>query len=122
MEPGFSRPALAAAAAVSCLLTTACGSFSIWPFGDSAPERSRVPSDATEYQCAGGKRFYLRSMDGGNSTWVILSDREFRLDKVASAGATRFGNGVTTLEINGSEASLSDGSATSYTACKVAGK
>jgi membrane-bound inhibitor of C-type lysozyme len=121
MERGFSRPALAAAA-VSCLLMTACGSFSIWPFGGTAQERSRVPSDATEYQCPGGKRFYLRAMDGGNSTWVILPDREFRLDKVDSAGGTRFGNGVTVLELNAGEASLSDGSATAYTGCKAAGK
>lgn len=120
MDRGFSRPALAAAA-VSCLLLTACGSFSIWPFGDSAPERSRVPSDATEYQCAGGKRFYVRSMDGGNSAWVILTEREFRLDKVASEGGTRYGNGVTVLDLQAGEASLSDGSATSYTGCKAAG-
>ena len=121
MERGFSRPALVAAAA-SCLLLTACGGFSIWPFGGSAPERSRVPSDATEYQCAGGKYFYLRSMDGGNSAWVILREREFRLDKIDSAGGTRYGNGVAVLELNASEASLSDGSTTSYTGCKVAGK
>ncbi len=120
MEPQFSRAALAAA--VSCLLLTACGGFSIWPFGGSAPERSRVPSDATEYQCAGGKYFYLRSMDGGNSAWVILREREFRLDKIDSAGGTRYGNGVAVLELNASEASLSDGSTTSYTGCKVAGK
>lgn len=95
-----------------------CGSVKVWPFGDDAPrERSRVPADAVEYQCPGGKRFHVRWLDGGGSAWLILPDREVRLDR--SGTATRYGNGITTLDVEGGTATLSDRALT-LTGCKTA--
>ena len=110
--------------ALACLvlLMTGCGSVNLWPFGsDTGPERSRAPANATEYQCDAGKRFYARYLDGGGAAWVILPEREFRLDKVAAASGTRYSNGSATLEVNGNEAALTDAPAISFTGCKSAG-
>ena len=104
---------------IAILLLSACSTpnISIWPFGgDKTVERSRIPANATEYQCAAGKRFYVRQLDGGNSVWLILAEREVRLDK--SGAATRYSNGIAVLELNGAEAKLTDGTV-AYTGCKV---
>jgi len=120
MNNRFVRPALPAIACL-CLLLAGCGSVSVdnlWPFGVKEQDGARVPADATEYQCAGGKGFYLRYLDNRGAAWIIFPDREFRLDKVGSSG-TRFSNGMASLDIRGDEATLTDGSAISLTGCKI---
>lgn len=104
------------------LLVAGCSSIDWWPFGsEAAPERSRAPLNATEYRCDAGKRFYARYLDSGGAAWVILPEREFRLDKVAAASGTRYSNGRATLEVNGNEAALADPPAISFTGCKGVG-
>ena len=117
------RPTRAAAMpllACLALIAGGCSNISVWPFGgEKAQNRSRPPANATEFQCSGNKRFYVRYLDNGNAAWVILPEREFRLDKIAAAD-TRYGNGSTTLDVNGNEATLAIGSAASYQGCKSA--
>ena len=111
------RSALALAAA--CLVAAGCSNVPLWPFGgDGARERSRTPSDATEFLCEGGKRLYVRTQNQGASVWVILPEREFRLDRSASAEGGTYSNGQTTLVVNGAEAALSEGAAVLYGGCK----
>ncbi|MBI4206741.1 MAG: MliC family protein [Betaproteobacteria bacterium] len=122
MDKKSSRPALPALVCL-CLVLPACGSISLWPFGGEKSEIATRTSNATEYQCAGGKRFHLRDLDNGSAAWIIFPDREFRLNKVVtSAAGTRYSNGATTLDMSGGEATLTDGSAVSFTGCKPAGK
>ncbi|MFA7270051.1 MAG: hypothetical protein WC073_11950 [Sterolibacterium sp.] len=109
------------------LLLSACSSVNLWPFGrEEVRERSRTPSNASEYKCAGEKRFYLRSLDNGGAAWLILADREVRLDKTAStasatsAAGTNYSNGITVLNLNGDEATLTDGAANTFSNCKKA--
>ena len=91
----------------------------LWPFGTkTAQERSRTPANATEYQCAAGKRFYVRTLEGGGAVWLILPEREVRLEKLGSDTGTRYSNGIAVLELNGSDATLKDGAAVSFTGCK----
>lgn len=109
-----SVPALAVLTSVAL---AGCGSLNVWPFGpEKLVERSRVPADATEYRCADGKRFHVRTIDAGAAAWLILPDREVRLDKAAAA--TRFSNGITTLEVDAGNATLTD-RATKLTGCKA---
>jgi membrane-bound inhibitor of C-type lysozyme len=98
------------------LLLAGCGGFNIWPFGSSGEIAPAAPPNSTEYRCTGGKGFYLRFLDKG-AAWVIFPDREFRLDAITSGPGTRFSNGIATLEINGNEATLTDGPSTTYAAC-----
>ena len=113
------------AAGLACipLLLAGCGEINVkkyLPFGnDTVQERSRAPANATEYQCAAGKRFYVRTLDGGAAAWLILPEREVRLDKVGSDSSLRYSNGIAVLEINGNEATLKDGATSSFTACKT---
>lgn len=112
-----------AVAACISLLLAGCGDVNVRkyiPFsGDAPQERSRTPQNATEYQCAGNKRFHLRMLDGGDAAWLILPEREFRLNKLAGS-ATRYSNGIAVLELGGGEATLTDGAAAPYTGCKSA--
>lgn len=120
MNPTRCSAALPAFLSLSVLVAGCSGVSAYLPFGEERNlERSRVPANALTYACAGGKRFYLRYLDNGGAAWVILPEREFRLDKVAGDGGTRFGNGKAELSINGEEATLSDGPTVSYNGCKI---
>lgn len=121
MDNKFIRLALPVLTGLSFLLS-GCGGVNIWPFsGEKNQDRLRTPSNATEYLCTGGKRFYIRYLDNGGAAWVIFPEREFRLDKVTFATGTRYSNGIATLDINGNEATLVDGPAISFAGCKAAG-
>ena len=105
------------------LLLSACGDMNLKkynPFGgDPVQERSRTPANATEYQCAAGKRIYVRTLEGGEAVWLILPERELRLDRIGSG--QRYSKGNTVLELNGNNATVSDGAAAIYSACKTGG-
>jgi len=112
--------------ATTALLTAAallagCGDMKmkVWPFGESGPrERSREPLNAAEYQCAAGKRFHLRMIDGGAAAWLILPEREVRLERIGGS-ATRYGKGGLVLELGADKSSLADGATTTYADCKT---
>lgn len=111
------------AGAAVALLLSACGDMSLKkynPFGgDPVQERSRTPANATEFQCTAGKRIYVRTLDAGEAVWLILPERELRVDRVGST--TRYSKGNTVLELNGNNATVSEGAAMTYTACKAGG-
>lgn len=107
---------------IAASLLTGCGEMKmkVWPFGDNAPrEHSRDPANAGEYQCAAGKRFHLRMIEGGAAAWLILPEREVRLERVGE-NATRYGKGSLLLELGAESASLVDGATISHVNCKVA--
>jgi len=92
---------------------TGCSSW--WPFGGSSEETNRVPAGAVEYVCAQGKRLYLRLPSDGNSAWVILPEREFRL---ARSAEERYTNATTTLSLPGDSATLDVEGQRLYADCK----
>lgn len=112
----------AAALLLTMALLAGCGDMKVkvWPFGDSGPrERSRDPANATEYQCTAGKRFYLRLIDGGAAAWLILPEREVRLERIGESG-TRYGKGALLLELGADNVSLVDGATITHVNCKAA--
>ena len=113
-------------AALTCatLALSACSSVSVdlWPFSSGKEQDlSRTPPGATAYTCEGGKRLFVRYLDDGAAAWVILPEREFRLNKIASTSATRYSNGSATLDIMDGGATLSDGAAVTHAGCKASG-
>jgi membrane-bound inhibitor of C-type lysozyme len=108
--------------AVLALMLSACGGVKVWPFdGGSSAAQTRTPENSTAYQCSGGKQFFVRLVDNGAAVWLIYPDREVSLAKMTGAG-TRYTNGVALLDMSGAEVTLADGTAVSYTGCKVVGK
>jgi hypothetical protein len=84
-----------------------------WPFGRSEGAAARIPAGATEYSCAEGKRLLVRFE--AKSAWVYFPDREFRLDQSADE---RYGNGVTTLSLQGDSAHLDTEGKRQFADCK----
>lgn len=100
------------AALAALALLAGCGEMTakVWPFGgETVRERPRGPADATEYRCAAGKRFHVRLLDGGAAAWLILPEREVRLER--DAGGTRYAKGGLALRLDGDAATLADGGA-----------
>ena len=107
--------AVAWIAVTLCFGLTGCESLNWW----SGPaEQSRIPRDATLYQCDAGKRLVVRYEDSGKSAMIIFPEREFRLDQVAGASGARYSNGRTTLHNKGEEATLEEGGTATYDNCK----
>jgi membrane-bound inhibitor of C-type lysozyme len=101
-------------------LTDKVSNVHLWPFGESkSHDRSYRPENASEYQCAANKKFFVRNMDNGESVWLILAEREVALAKVSKDSTKRYSNGVTTLTL-AAESTLEINATTSYTACKLA--
>jgi membrane-bound inhibitor of C-type lysozyme len=116
MHKYFSYPALA----IATLLLAACGGIDKYnPFSESKPVPAYKPENATEYQCANNKRFYVRKQDKSDAIWLIYPNREVNLDKVAGGSGTRYSNGIAILDINGTDATLNDGPTVAYTDCKA---
>jgi len=116
------RVTLAGTACISLLLS-ACGGVKLWPFGDdyATPERPRAPPNSTEYGCAANRHFFVRTLEGGAAVWLILPERELRLERLGAGGETRYAKGDTLLEINGNSATLKDGTAVVFADCKSGG-
>lgn len=115
---------ITSAAALACvtLLLAACSSVNLWPFGgDKEQDTSRAPEGATAYQCEGGKRLFVRYLDNGAAAWVILPEREFRLNKTTSGSGNRYSNGSATLDLMDGAATLADGAAVTHAGCKASG-
>ncbi len=103
-----TRRALTPICFLVAALLSGCGGVSLWPFGSSgSTERSRKPADATEYQCEGGKVFYVRNLDAG-AVWLIAPDRQIRLEKPAGETGTVYAAGKVRLEITPQNATLLD--------------
>ena len=101
---------------LACVLAAGC-SMSRWiPFG-SDEGRVVVPENAQRYQCGGNRSFYLRQL-GDKAVWLILADREIRLDR--RDGARAYGNGISTLVFDGDTAEFNDGPGGTYADCKPA--
>ncbi len=100
---------------VAGMLLGGCSSW--WPFGSSSGgERDRIPAGAAEYVCAEGKRLVVRVDEGGKSVWVFFPDREFRLQQIGSSD--RYGNGSTTLSLQGDGAQLDSDGSRQFADCK----
>lgn len=95
-----------------------CSSVEVWPFGEDTPVDRTIPANSIEYQCAEGKRFYIRNLDKGSAVWLILSDREVALSKVEGAGE-KYSNGVSTLTIQDGTARLEETPTSIYADCKI---
>ena len=92
-------------------------------FGRGSNGRSSIFWDHQQFgtQCEGGTRLFVRYLDNGAAAWVILPEREFRLNKATSTSGTRYSNGSATLDLKDGAATLSDGATVTHAGCKASG-
>jgi membrane-bound inhibitor of C-type lysozyme len=125
MRNGFfhkASPVLASMALFLAGCSTTSLDLNLWPFaGGKEQDLSRGPAGSTAYACEGGKRLFVRYLDNGTAAWVILPEREFRLNKAASASGTRYSNGSATLDIKDNVVALFDGATSTHAGCKASG-
>lgn len=101
------------------LTISACSSMDKYnPFSAEKAAETYKPANSTEYQCQGNMRFFVRMLSKENAAWLIYPNREVRLP-ATTEGSNRYSNGVAVLEINGNEATLTDGPNINYTECKA---
>lgn len=105
---------------VLTLFLAACGTFDHLPFMGDKQADAGQPRDAVRYDCKSGKRFYVRRLDKENALWVIYPDREVRFEKATDKSAQTYSNGSALLELNGNQASITDGTDVSFVSCKAA--
>ena len=75
------------------------------------------PKNSIQFKCAANKVFYLRYLEEKNAVWIILDDREFRLEKILDQD-NKFSNSMSNLEINPENTILNTSAKTSYEQCK----
>ena len=93
-----------------------CGTISeLWRGGPR--ELSRARPDVLELRCAGGRTLALRMEPASKAAWIVLPDREYRLDAVAG-DPTRYSNGRTVLLEQGGAMSLEEGGVASVSGCR----
>ena len=92
----------------------------LWSGGPQ--EQSRDRPGAVNYACDAGKKLTLLFDSPAKSAWVLLPDREYRLDAVASDSATRYSNGSTTVTVSGDEVTMEEKSLVTLANCRPAQK
>ena len=106
-----------AAAVAASLLLSACGlTERLWSSGPR--EISRQRAGALEYRCDANRTLTVLFDTADRSAWVLLPDREFRLDPAPGGG--RYTNGRSTLTVAADTLSLEEGAATTHANCKRA--
>lgn len=75
------------------------------------------PKNSIQFECAENKVFYLRYLEEKNAVWIILDDREFRLEKILDQD-NKFSNNMSNLEISPENTILNTSVKTSYEQCK----
>ena len=107
------------------ILTSSCSSLSIDKEKNKKlvsfdyEEVNLTPEDTTGFQCANNEIFYLRYLEENNAVWVILKDREFRLDKNDGGNDTyTYTNSTISLDINEDSAVIEIDSPTLYEECQ----
>jgi membrane-bound inhibitor of C-type lysozyme len=107
----------AAVVLLAAALTAGCRGGWV-PWSTERDTRNYTPPGATVYACATGGRLYVRFESDGKSAWVIQPDREFRLDRVASASGQQYANATTTLALKEEEALLQESGKILFSGCK----
>ena len=85
-------------------------------FSNEFEEKDPRPEDSIEYNCDKKKSFFLFYLNEGKSVWVILPDREFKLDQVSESQSI-YTNDITTLEISSENTQIKNEKEILYDQC-----
>ena len=85
-------------------------------FSNDINERNIRPEDSIKYNCDKKKTFFLLYLKEKKSVWVILPDREFRLNQIDETQAI-YTNDITTLEISPGQTQIENEKEILYSQC-----
>ena len=85
-------------------------------FSNDINERNIRPEDSIKYNCDNKKTFFLLYLKEKRSVWVILPDREFRLNQIDET-QNIYTNDITTLEISPEETQIKNEKEILYNQC-----
>ena len=85
-------------------------------FSNDIQERNIRPEDSIKYDCDKKKTFFLLYLKEKTSVWVILPDREFRLNQIDETQAI-YTNDITTLEISPGQTQIENEKEILYSQC-----
>ena len=85
-------------------------------FSNDIQERNIRPEDSIKYNCDKKKIFFLLYLKEKRSVWVILPDREFRLNQIDET-QNIYTNDITTLEISPEQTQIKNEKEILYNQC-----
>jgi len=85
-------------------------------FSNDIHEKNIRPEDSTQYNCDKKKTFFLLYLKEKTSVWVILPDREFRLNQIDES-QNIYTNNITTLEISPEHTEIKNEKEILYSQC-----
>ena len=85
-------------------------------FSNDIHERSIRPEDSIKYNCDKKKTFFLLYLKEKKSVWVILPDREFRLNQIDETQDI-YTNNITTLAISPGQTQIENEKEILYSQC-----
>jgi hypothetical protein len=85
-------------------------------FSNDIQERNIRPEDSIKYDCDKKKTFFLLYLKEKKSVWVILPDREFRLNQIDET-QNIYTNDITTLEISPEQTQIKNEKEILYNQC-----
>ena len=85
-------------------------------FSNDIQERNIRPEDSIKYDCDKKKTFFLLYLKEKSSVWVILPDREFRLNQIDETQDI-YTNDITTLEISPGQTQIKNEKEILYNQC-----
>ena len=85
-------------------------------FSNDINERNIRPEDSIKYDCDKKKTFFLLYLKEKKSVWVILPNREFRLNQIDETPDI-YTNNITTLEISPGQTQIENEKEILYSQC-----
>lgn len=87
----------------------------IFSFDDKSQSLSL--DNSTQFMCDQNQTFSLRYLEDKNAVWIILNNREFRLEKVL-VDDNKYSNGKTVLEFFQDSVTITSNEKSLYKQCK----
>ena len=108
---------------LSLLLLNACSSINLDKekitdiFSLDDENQTISPENSIQFNCDQNQTFFVRYLEDKNAVWVILDNREFRLEKDL-VDNNKYSNGKTVLEISQGNMSITSNEKSLYKQCK----
>ena len=108
---------------LSLFLLNGCSSFNLDKekitdiFSLDDEDQILSPENSIQFTCDQNQIFFLRYLEDKNAVWIILDNREFRLEKDL-VDDNKYSNGKTVLEISQGNVSITSNEKFLYKQCK----